>query len=74
MTLLRKSDIIHDMMQVKVAVLTITVLALFVAITLICTFALHDHHTRKVFVGSIGLGTSIALYGAPLVAVVSILL
>lgn len=58
-------------MQVKVAALTLTVLALFVATALISAFLLHDHHTRKVFVGSAGLATSVALYGAPLVAVVS---
>ncbi|KMT16077.1 hypothetical protein BVRB_3g052450 [Beta vulgaris subsp. vulgaris] len=55
--------------KVKVAALTLTVLALFVATALISAFLLHDHHTRKVFVGSAGLATSIALYGAPLVAV-----
>lgn len=60
------------MMQVKVAALTMTFLALFVATALISALLLHDHHKRKIFVGSVGLVTSIALYGAPLVAVVSL--
>ncbi|KAL2921945.1 Bidirectional sugar transporter SWEET3 [Bienertia sinuspersici] len=55
--------------KVKVAALTLTVLALFVAAALISAFLLHNHHKRKIFVGSIGLVTSVALYGAPLVAV-----
>ncbi|XP_021764612.1 bidirectional sugar transporter SWEET3-like [Chenopodium quinoa] len=55
--------------KVKVAAVTLTFLALFVATALISAFLLHDHHKRKVFVGSTGLITSTALYGAPLIAV-----
>ncbi|KAJ0962997.1 hypothetical protein J5N97_028119 [Dioscorea zingiberensis] len=35
-------------------------------------FALHDHHHRKMLIGSIGLVASTAMYGSPLVAVVSL--
>lgn len=55
--------------KVKVAALTLTVLALSVTTALISAFLLHNHHERKVFVGTAGLVTSIAIYGAPLVAV-----
>ncbi|KAK2654087.1 hypothetical protein Ddye_013943 [Dipteronia dyeriana] len=31
------------------------------------TFVFHDHHDRKVFVGSVGLVACVAMYGSPLV-------
>lgn len=53
--------------------MTMTAVILVFCITLIVsTFAFHDHHHRKVFVGSVGLGTCITMYGSPLMAVVSL--
>ena len=61
------------MMQVKVAAITMSIIAVFVGTALISGFVLHDHHRRKVFVGSTGLVASIALYSSPLVAMVSLI-
>jgi len=33
------------------------------------SFSMHTHQMRKVFVGSIGLVTSVLMYGSPLIAV-----
>lgn len=58
-------------LQKKVAMMTLPVLLLSCSVILISTFAFHDHHHRKAFVGSIGLVASVAMYGSPLVVVVS---
>ncbi|XP_072959746.1 bidirectional sugar transporter SWEET3b isoform X2 [Typha angustifolia] len=44
-------------------------LVVFSTTALVSSTALHDHHQRKVFVGSIGLVASISMYSSPLVAV-----
>nr|AJU57230.2 bidirectional sugar transport SWEET 3 [Camellia sinensis] len=53
----------------KVAMITIPVILVFCITAIISAFAFHDHHHRKIFVGSIGLVASIAMYGSPLVVV-----
>ncbi|XP_059667191.1 bidirectional sugar transporter SWEET3 [Cornus florida] len=53
----------------KVAMTVIPVTAVSCITGIISTFIFHDHHRRKVFVGSIGLIASVAMYGAPLVVV-----
>ncbi|KAL9240520.1 hypothetical protein vseg_014728 [Gypsophila vaccaria] len=55
--------------KVKVAAMTVPIVAGFGITALISAFLFHDHHQRKVFVGSIGLVASVAMYGSPLVAV-----
>ncbi|XP_020272295.1 bidirectional sugar transporter SWEET3b-like [Asparagus officinalis] len=46
------------------------VIVLFGMTVFVSSFLLHDHPHRKVFVGSIGLVASIAMYGSPLVTMV----
>ncbi|KAK7410685.1 hypothetical protein VNO78_01677 [Psophocarpus tetragonolobus] len=54
--------------KVKVAMTVIPVLLLFSVIALFSAFAFHDdHHRKKLLVGSVGLGVSVAMYGSPLV-------
>ena len=60
----------YMMMQVKVTAMTLPAIALFCMSALISAFLFHDHHRRKVFVGTVGLVASSAMYGSPLVAVV----
>ncbi|XP_010261514.1 PREDICTED: bidirectional sugar transporter SWEET3-like [Nelumbo nucifera] len=52
-----------------ICLMEVPMIMMFCAIALVSTFALHDHHHRKVVVGSIGLVVSVAMYGSPLVAV-----
>ncbi|KZV43923.1 hypothetical protein F511_33601 [Dorcoceras hygrometricum] len=47
--------------------LTIPVLLVFCLTAILSAFVIHDHHHRKMFVGSVGLAASIAMYGSPLV-------
>ena len=58
-------------MQIKVAITVIPVILVFCITATISAFALHDHHHRKIFVGSVALAASVAMYGSPLVVVVS---
>lgn len=62
---------VHVLSQVTVAVTTVSVASAFSIFAIISAFVFHDHHLRKVFIGSIGLVASVAMYGSPLVAVVS---
>ena len=55
----------------KVAMIVIPGLIVFSITALISTFVFHDHHHRKIFVGSVGLLVSVSMYGSPLVVVVS---
>lgn len=57
--------------QRKVVMLTIPVILVFCLTAILSAFVFHDHHHRKMFVGSIGLAASIAMYGSPLVVMVS---
>ncbi|KAL9409835.1 hypothetical protein AB3S75_048124 [Citrus x aurantiifolia] len=54
---------------IKVAAIVIPVILLFCITALVSAFVFHDHHHRKLFVGSIGMGASITMYSSPLVAV-----
>ncbi|TKY55996.1 Bidirectional sugar transporter SWEET3 [Spatholobus suberectus] len=53
--------------KVKLTMTAIPVLIVFCVIAIVSSFAFPDHRHRKLFVGSIGLGVSIAMYGSPLV-------
>ncbi|XP_043716774.1 bidirectional sugar transporter SWEET3 [Telopea speciosissima] len=52
-----------------VALVAVPVITGICITALVSTFALHSHRQRKVFVGSVGLVASVAMYGSPLVAV-----
>ncbi|KAK6925950.1 SWEET sugar transporter [Dillenia turbinata] len=54
---------------VKIVMIVVPVLLAFCITALVSAFAFHDHRHRKVFVGSVGLVASVAMYGSPLVAV-----
>ncbi|CAJ1972348.1 unnamed protein product [Sphenostylis stenocarpa] len=56
---------------VKVAMIAVPVGILFCIIAIVSSFSFHDHRHRKLLVGSIPLGISIAMYSSPLVAMVS---
>ncbi|ONK81194.1 uncharacterized protein A4U43_C01F26330 [Asparagus officinalis] len=51
-----------------VILMVVPVIVLFGMTVFVSSFLLHDHPHRKLFVGSIGLVASIAMYGSPLVA------
>lgn len=55
--------------QKLVCLMSLLVIALFSTTALLSSFMFHDHPHRKVFVGSVGLVASIAMYSSPLVAV-----
>lgn len=55
----------------KVGVSAMLVLLAFGISAAISAFVFHDHHHRKMFIGSVGLVASVAMYGSPLVVVVS---
>ncbi|KAM6586642.1 hypothetical protein CsatA_009247 [Cannabis sativa] len=55
--------------KIKVAVGTICVITAFCIIALVSSFVFHDHHHRKIFVGTVGLFVATAMYGSPLVVV-----
>ncbi|WOG92801.1 hypothetical protein DCAR_0312077 [Daucus carota subsp. sativus] len=57
----------------KVAILTTTVTLIFVTCAIISAVVFHDHHHRKILIGSIGLVASVAMYCSPLVAVKQVL-
>ncbi|KAG5129254.1 hypothetical protein JHK84_035651 [Glycine max] len=52
---------------VKVAMTAVPVLIVFCVIAVVSAFVFPDHRHRKLLVGSIGLGVSIAMYASPLV-------
>ncbi|KAE9464758.1 hypothetical protein C3L33_03319, partial [Rhododendron williamsianum] len=53
----------------KVAMMTVPVVLVICITATISAFIFHDHHHRKLFVGSVVLLSSAALYASPLVAV-----
>ncbi|KAJ9139784.1 hypothetical protein P3X46_030487 [Hevea brasiliensis] len=53
--------------RIKVGVMLLPVLLFFSITAAISSFAFHDHHSRKVFTGSVGLVGSVGMYGSPLV-------
>lgn len=58
--------------QVRVGAVVAVVTLVFSVVAVISSLVFHDHRHRKMFVGSVGLVASIAMYGSPLVAVVSL--
>jgi solute carrier family 50 protein (sugar transporter) len=56
--------------QMKVAITVIPVILVFCITAAISLFSFHDHHHRKIFVGSVALVASVVMYGSPLVVVV----
>lgn len=58
-------------LQKFVVLMASLVVAMLCVIVSLSSFIFHTHHTRKLFVGSIGIVTSMSMYSAPLVAVVS---
>ncbi|XP_044468192.1 bidirectional sugar transporter SWEET3-like isoform X2 [Mangifera indica] len=59
--------------KMKVAAILIPVVLVFGVTAVISGFLFHDHHHRKVFVGSVALVASVAMYGSPLVVVRQVL-
>ncbi|KAG6745632.1 hypothetical protein POTOM_050130 [Populus tomentosa] len=55
--------------EMKVAITVIPVILVFCITAAISLFSFHDHHHRKIFVGSVALVTSVVMYGSPLVVV-----
>lgn len=55
--------------KMKVAITVIPVILVFCITAAISLFSFHDHHHRKIFVGSVALVTSVVMYGSPLVVV-----
>ncbi|KAG4184289.1 hypothetical protein ERO13_A09G163600v2 [Gossypium hirsutum] len=55
--------------KIKAGTITTMVMVIFTVTAIISAFVFHDHHHRKVFVGTIGLVASVAMYAAPLVVV-----
>ncbi|KDP22169.1 hypothetical protein JCGZ_26000 [Jatropha curcas] len=53
--------------KIKVGATMIPVLAFFSIMAAISAFVFHDHHHRKIFLGSVGLVGSVGMYGSPLV-------
>ncbi|KAI3735384.1 hypothetical protein L6452_14880 [Arctium lappa] len=53
--------------KLMAGIMTTAVIIIFSITALISTYVLHDHHTRKELVGSVGLIASVAMYGSPLV-------
>ncbi|XP_042984727.1 bidirectional sugar transporter SWEET3-like [Carya illinoinensis] len=60
--------------KMKVAMIVTLVIVIFCTTSIISVFSFHDHHHRKLFVGSIGLVASVAMYGSPLVVVKQVIL
>ncbi|XP_074365135.1 bidirectional sugar transporter SWEET3-like isoform X2 [Apium graveolens] len=57
----------------KVTILATFVTLIFVTCATISVIVFHEHHYRKVFIGSIGLVASVAMYCSPLVVVKQVL-
>lgn len=53
--------------KIKVAVPAVSVILVFCIIAIISALKFTEHHSRKVFVGSIGVVASAAMYSSPLV-------
>ncbi|GLJ36959.1 hypothetical protein SUGI_0747780 [Cryptomeria japonica] len=52
--------------KLEVVRMVATVVVVFTVMAMVSTFGLHEHKTRKFFVGIVGIITSIALYASPL--------
>ncbi|KAK3219417.1 hypothetical protein Dsin_013387 [Dipteronia sinensis] len=53
----------------KVAAMLVPIILLFCTTVIISAFVFHDHHHRKVFVGTVGLVAAVTMCGSPLVVV-----
>ncbi|KAH9308814.1 hypothetical protein KI387_036725, partial [Taxus chinensis] len=53
-------------LKLRVARMVVAVLVLFTTMAMVSSFALHEHKHRKFLVGIVGIITSIAMYGSPL--------
>ncbi|KAG6656021.1 bidirectional sugar transporter SWEET3 [Carya illinoinensis] len=60
--------------KMKVAVTVTPVILVSCTTLIVSSFAFHDHRHRKLFVGSVGLVASVAMYGSPLVVVKQVIL
>ncbi|XP_052875458.1 bidirectional sugar transporter SWEET3-like isoform X2 [Gossypium arboreum] len=60
--------------KIKAGTITTMVMVIFTVTAIISAFVFHDHHHRKVFVGTIGLVASVAMYAAPLVVVKQVIM
>ncbi|XP_022738645.1 bidirectional sugar transporter SWEET3-like [Durio zibethinus] len=60
--------------KIKAGVIATTVILLFSITAIISALVFHDHHHRKVFVGTVGLVASVAMYAAPLVVVKQVIM
>ncbi|XP_022734187.1 bidirectional sugar transporter SWEET3-like [Durio zibethinus] len=60
--------------KIKAGVIATTVILLFSITAIISAFVFHDHHHRKVFVGTVGLVASVAMYASPLVVVKQVIM
>ncbi|XP_043687987.1 bidirectional sugar transporter SWEET3b-like [Telopea speciosissima] len=56
-------------LQRKVILMVVAVIVVISITALVSTFALHNHHHRKLFVGCIGLVVAVGMYSSPLVVV-----
>lgn len=61
----------HPMVQKKVALMIVPVIPVFCITTTISAFVFHNHHHRKVFVGSVVFVATVAMFCSPLVVMVS---
>ncbi|PPS15260.1 hypothetical protein GOBAR_AA05332 [Gossypium barbadense] len=59
---------------IKAGTITTMVMVIFTVTAITSAFVFHDHHHRKVFVGTIGLVASVAMYAAPLVVVKQVIM
>ncbi|XP_010521381.1 PREDICTED: bidirectional sugar transporter SWEET3 [Tarenaya hassleriana] len=55
--------------KIRVCATFVPVMVAFAVTAAVSTAVFHDHHHRKIYVGSVGLVASVAMYGSPLVAV-----
>ncbi|XWS50398.1 hypothetical protein CRYUN_Cryun12cG0084300 [Craigia yunnanensis] len=60
--------------KIKAGVIAAIVILVFSITAIISAFVFHDHHHRKVFVGTVGLVASVAMYAAPLVVMKQVIM
>ncbi|XVF53440.1 hypothetical protein PTKIN_Ptkin05aG0099600 [Pterospermum kingtungense] len=60
--------------KIKAGVIATIVILVFSVTAIISAFLFHDHHHRKVFVGIVGLVSSVSMYAAPLVVVKQVIM
>lgn len=60
--------------KIKAGSIATIVIVAFTITAIISSFVFHDHHHRKVFVGTVGLVCSVSMYAAPLVVVKQVIM